>query len=194
MLGCTRAGGGDFLASIRPTTPSLTCVYFLKTRTPKLLSDGIRGCFRKTVVLKCSWGYNWYALRFGSQLPLTLPVARASCDISVHRLRGKGYAPRIEGTLGTFQYLERFTAARILHTVREPRNFQKNMIALRKRIESLECSPGKNRKWNFQAIAKDLGLPLEVVKNSHPGEPQFHDLTAIALELGIDLRRVNDET
>ena len=146
--------------------------------------------FPQNLCLECSLGYNWYALRFGSQLPLTLPVARAPCDISVHRLRGKGYAPGIEGTPPTFQYLERFTAARILHTVREPRNFQKNMIALRKRIESLECSQGKNRKWNFEAIAKDLGLPLEVVKNSHPGEPQFHDLTAIALELDIDLRRV----
>ena len=61
------------------------------------------------------------------------------------------------------------------------------MIALRKRIENLE----RNRKWNFEAIAKDLGLPLEVVKNSNPGEPKFHDLTAIALELGIDLSKQN---
>ena len=146
--------------------------------------------FPQNLCLECSLGYNWYALRFGSQLPLTLPVARAPCDISVHRLRGKGYAPGIEGTPPTFQYLERFTAARILHTVQAYLGNSKIMIALRRRIENLECSQGKNRKWNFEAIAKDLGLPLEVVKNSHPGEPQFHDLTAIALELGIDLRRV----
>lgn len=68
------------------------------------------------------------------------------------------------------------------------------MIALKKRIENLEYSQGKNRQWNYEAIAKDLGLPLEDVKNSHPGEPKFHDLTAIALELGTDLGRVNDET
>jgi hypothetical protein len=52
--------GDDFLASIRPTTALLTCVHFLKTTTSKLLGDGIDpwGCFRKTVVLKCSRGYN----------------------------------------------------------------------------------------------------------------------------------------
>ena len=42
MLDWSR-GGGDFLASIRPTTPSLTRVNFLKTTTSKLFGDGIRG-------------------------------------------------------------------------------------------------------------------------------------------------------
>jgi hypothetical protein len=58
------------------------------------------------------------------------------------------------------------------------------MIALRKRIEHLE----RNRKWNYAAIAKDLGISIEEVKACHPAaHPQNHDMVAIAAQFGIDL-------
>jgi hypothetical protein len=57
------------------------------------------------------------------------------------------------------------------------------MIALRKRIENLE----RNRKWNYAAIAKDLGISVEEVKACHPGQIQNHDMFAIAAQFGIDL-------
>ena len=58
------------------------------------------------------------------------------------------------------------------------------MIALRKRIENLE----RNRKWNYAAIAKDLGISVEEVKSCHPGpQPQNHDMFSIAAQFGIDL-------
>jgi hypothetical protein len=61
------------------------------------------------------------------------------------------------------------------------------MIALRRRIENLEYSQGKNRKWDHEAIAKDLGIPVDEVKNCNPGMPQNHDMVAIAAQFGIDL-------
>ncbi len=67
-------------------------------------------------------------------------------------------------------------------------NFQKSMIALRKRIENLE----RNHKWNYAAIAKDLGISIEEVKACHPAaHPQNHDWVAIAALFGIDLGKPN---
>lgn len=58
------------------------------------------------------------------------------------------------------------------------------MIALRKRIENLE----RTRKWNYEAIAADLGIPVSEVAACHPAaHPQNHDMFAIAEQFGIDL-------
>lgn len=113
MLDCTRAGGVVIFwrAFVQRLLASLACISS-KFERQNFWATG-------SVVLKCSCGYNWYALRFGSQLFLTLHVTRASCENSGHRLRGKGgYAHGIEGTPPTFQYLERLTAAATQHTVR----------------------------------------------------------------------------
>jgi DNA-binding phage protein len=46
----------------------------------------------------------------------------------------------------------------------------------------------RNRKWNYAAIAKDLGISIEEVKACHPAaHPQNHDMFAIAAQFGIDL-------
>jgi hypothetical protein len=79
-------------------------------------------------------------------------------------------------------------ASIFVHTVRPHLEFQKNMIALRKRIENLE----RTHKWNYTAIAADLGITIEEVKACHPSaHPQNHDWVAIAAQFGIDLGKQN---